>query len=351
MKIYSSNENRKILSQTCVVAVGLLTLIQTSEALPFVAKQADLFLGFRKTGADQEANEVVVNLGQATNFVNLTIGTVTNLTGLVASQLSPDSFTSLDNLTWSAFGLVNNNVYPGYPRNTIWVTLPRSDVNTKSDAPARPDQDLLNSTTTPMKGVIDGAVAISGRISANQDNTASFVREPISNSSIVQGQNVGVYIGGTIDPSLGTFQDSLPYNVENTTPDTGSFTSALRSDLYEVRPDGFTDPHTGQTSGSTYYIGYFQLNVNGTMTFTRAAATTTPPAPNLSISRSGNVSTISFTSANSATYTLYFTNSTGLLTPVASWPSKPATITGDGLVKSFSDTTTDSDRVYRVTAQ
>ncbi|MDB6109493.1 MAG: hypothetical protein JWR69_1243, partial [Pedosphaera sp.] len=177
----------------------------------------------------------------------------------------------------------------------------------------------------------------------------SLVREPSSNFTISQGQNLGAFIGGGVDPNTGTFQDNWPNNVENATADI--FNGAIRSDLYEVRPTGFTDPHTGQTSGSAYYVGYFQFNPGGSLTFTRASVNTQPPAPVLSITRNGNANTISFVSTNNVTYKLHYTNSAGLSTATTNWPSLPATITGDNTTKSFLDTTTDADRFYRVKAQ
>jgi hypothetical protein len=62
------------------------------------------------------------------------------------------------------------------------------------------------------------------------------------------------------------------------------------------------------------------------------------------------VNTISFVTSNAVTYKLFFTNSSGLTAPVTNWPSLPGTITGDGTTKSFTDTTTDAGRVYRVGA-
>lgn len=346
----SMKQKRKLLWQAALMAAGVLAFNQTAEALPFVLHQADLGLGFRKVGAAQEPNEVVVNIGQATNYVNLTAGTVITVTNLTAAQLSPDSFTSLNDLSISAFGDVNNNVYPGYPRNTVWVSMPRTDVNAQSTPPDRLDQDYMNPMVSSINSILNGAVAISGRISSNQDNTISFLREPATTFNTSQGQNLGAWIGGAADPTVGTFQDNWPVNAEN--PTAHSFTSLIRSDLYEVRPTGFTDPHTGQSTGAAYYVGYFQFNPGGSLTFTRASATTPPPpAPRLSIARNGNVNTISFSSANSAVYKLYFTSDSGLSTPTTSWSSLPATITGDGTVKSFTDTTANPNRFYRVTAQ
>jgi hypothetical protein len=128
------------------------------------------------------------------------------------------------------------------------------------------------------------------------------------------------------------------------------------SDLYEVRPstdaqgNPIVDPHTG-TNGLAYYVGYFRLNSNGTMTFTRDIASSQslpPPPPFLSIRRVGNTSTISFGTTNGATYTLYYTNAAGLTQPVANWPASVTTITGDGNTNSFTDSSSDPMRIYRV---
>jgi chitinase len=113
------------------------------------------------------------------------------------------------------------------------------------------------------------------------------------------------------------------------------------------------DPHTG-SSGLAYYVGYFELSSDGTMSFVREAANTVvtpPPAPQLTIGRSGQVSTISFVSSNSVTYKAYFTNTAGLTTPTTNWPALPNTLTGNGSTQSFQDTTSDPNRVYRVQAE
>ena len=143
-------------------------------------------------------------------------------------------------------------------------------------------------------------------------------------------------------------------NLEVTTP--GNFSGMVRSDLYEVRPlttaTGMTvvDPHTG-TSGLGWYIGYFEFKSDGTMTFTREAASTVPPQVPLSFARTNDVSTISFVSSSSVTYKLFFTNAAGLGVAVSNWPSQSGTISGDGTAKSFQDTTTDPMRFYRVLEQ
>jgi hypothetical protein len=100
------------------------------------------------------------------------------------------------------------------------------------------------------------------------------------------------------------------------------------------------DPHTG-TSGIAWYIGYFQFNSDGTMTFTRDL-----PHATLSLARAGNMNTIPFASYYNVTYTLWY-SSAGF----SGWTQLPGTILGDGTTKFFQDTTTDATRFYRVGEQ
>src|SRR5262249_55377536 len=137
----------------------------------------------------------------------------------------------------------------------------------------------------------------------------------------------------------GTFQG----NVENITPESPFFTSAVRSDLYEIRPG----------SGPSHYLGYFQLNPEGTMSFTAAGGTTTPPPrPVASIARNGNVNVISFTTTNGASYQLLYTNGVGLASSVATWAKKADVVIGDGSTRSIQDDPApDTDRFYVIQAK
>lgn len=121
----------------------------------------------------------------------------------------------------------------------------------------------------------------------------------------------------------------------------------------------YTDPNLAGVGTITFYNstdtgavtspGTFTLTSNGVLTFN--LATSAPPAPRIvSVTRSGSNSTIYFTTANGFTYTLYYTNSAGLLTSVANWPKLSATVMGNGLTNSLSDTTSVADRFYAISA-
>ena len=97
--------------------------------------------------------------------------------------------------------------------------------------------------------------------------------------------------------------------------------------------------------------GTFTLSGSGTLTFN--VVSTAPPAPKIvNITHSGSTSTVFFTTTNgSFTYQLYYTNSAGLAAPIATWPSSPTTVTGNGLTNSLQNVTTNATCFYRVGVQ
>jgi hypothetical protein len=332
-----------------LMALGIGLGVQVCSAQPFLYKDNDLLVGFRKTGTFQANYELVIDIGQGTNFTQLSAGTTVKVPNFSPMQLS-DAFpnTNLSNLNWSVLGNPRVSL-AGYPASTLWITVPRTNLAVQSVAPARLFKSLQQQTSTQISSVFAGAATISSTIgTSNLDNTASLVREPINNDS-----DLTAFIGSQQDSTASTLHDTWPVNVEINTGN--SFSSAVRSDLYEVRPIGALDPHTGLTNGAAYFVGYFEFKFDGTMAFTRATTNSSPPspppAPMLAIGRSAGTTTISVVTTNGATYSLHYTSSAALSTPVSSWAVLPTTITGDGTTKVFTDTTTDTERVYRVTAR
>jgi hypothetical protein len=330
--------------------LGCVTLfVQVCSAQPFIYKDNDLLLGFRKTGTFQANYELVVNIGQATNYTQLSAGASVSVPGFSPTQLG-DAFpnTNLNNLNWSVLGDPRVSL-AGYPASTLWVTVPRTNPAVQSLVPSRLFKSIQQQTATQIASIFAGAATISSTIgTSNQDNTATLVREPINNDS-----DLTTFIGSQQDSSASTLHDTWTANVEINTG--SAFSGGARSDLYEVRPIGAIDPHTGRTNGPAYFVGYFELVPNGSMTFTRATTNSLPapppPAPMLSAAYANGVITISVQTTNGATYSLYFTNSAGWAAPVTSWMLSPSTITGNGGVQTFTDTVSDADRVYRVIAR
>ncbi len=248
----------------------------------------DVLAGFRKSGVYAGSYQMVADLGNFTNFLNVPQGTTINITNFIPGQLT-DSFTNYNNLQWSVFcsfpaslGFLPTPL-GSFPPDTIWFTLPTTNVNTQTTAPARRSAASQSNASAPMFSVGEGAESISGSpgMSSNIDNNASVVREPIISS--YSEDILSYFIADSLNPVLGDFGaggSPMPYPVENCT--TNPFVSAERCDFYQSCPATtssraiYTDPITGQTNGSAYFVGYFLLNPSGTMTFTRASAVSAP---------------------------------------------------------------------------
>lgn len=308
---------------------------------------APALIGFRRPSSPNDF-ELVANLGNViTNIENLTPGTTFVFTNrLLPTQLANAYPNSFDDVHWSVSAAFTGLSYNGFQGGTIWYTLPRVDVNTQTTPPQRHGNGQVT-VGGNMTSVGEGAKNDSGTLSSNINNTIYTVREPNPTST---QNNYSFWVADTSDAAIGTF--GLGDVVENTIP--SPFSSAIRSDFYRARPLGYTDPETGLTSGAAYYLGYFQLDPNGNLSFTRVTPSTTtqsaPPPPVLSMHRVGMTNTISFATTNGAIYKLYFTNSVGLETSLTNWPSISTNITGTGGISSFMDITTDTVRFYGITA-
>jgi PKD repeat protein len=308
------NRIQRIVGKLFLGATALLALLPVADALPFTSQYGDLALGFRKVGSYQSSYEEVVDIGPATNYINQAAGTTVNITQYLAAQLDPDSYANLTNLNWSVTGyVIANNIpqAPGYPKNTLWYSIPRVSFGVQNTPPVR-DTGIDQQQATPsIQSILNGAAVISGNLSAGSVNTTTFVQEydPSANN-----QNYGAFISDSGNVANSDLQgngpadiNGNPINLENTT--VAPFSVGVQSDLYELRPTDSAnpvDPHTLQTSGAGYYAGYFTLNPDGTMTFTAASA----PVPVFSADVTNGTAplTVNFTDASTGTITNWFWN-------------------------------------------
>src|SRR5262245_612808 len=94
---------------------GLLFCADLAKAQYFTANRGDLLAGFRKTGSSAGNYELVVNLGNVTNFEAVAAGATISVSNFSPSQLSA-AFSSYNNLQWSvsaAFG--TSSSWAGFP--------------------------------------------------------------------------------------------------------------------------------------------------------------------------------------------------------------------------------------------
>lgn len=315
------------------LAGGFAVLTGALHAAPFLYAPGDLVLAIRQTG---NASDYVVNIGKATNFSALPLGTTLAITQLSASQLH-DAFPSVNGLQWSVAAANRPPLAPGFPLQTLWVSAPRQE-------------DVVQTTPWLRKGSF-----VQGTAASQVD--ALGVRAASASSSQVAGPNnteTGVIIPVSSDFALapvigdsGNFVGTFQGNVEGVTADDfdGDPSNISRADLYELIP--------GTSSGGTLnkpgrHLGYFELKSDGSLTF--KTGSTPPPPPNITaIDRNGDTTTVSFTTVGTATYRL---RAAGVLTtPFSAWAVVAGPIAGTGGILSLQETNPSENGFFAVEIQ
>jgi len=320
-------------------AAGSFCLLQNVQANTpiFVYGDRDLVLCFRKDNADGFGtiglSVIEVDIGAASTYYSAAIGSVTAVSQYSTSLLN--TFDSINDMSWSVSGCVPYPADGGdqtIPAETLWVTAPRPG----AQAVAAPW--VANGA--------NGQALAANEIASIQFNAGQFSSTEAGGPTNT-GTAIVIPVGQTpdfsCDANLGTagnFNGRFQGVVETTTPP--DFTSGhelpSRADFYQI------EPSTGGAHPAGTYLGYFELEENGSMVFYRLAG----PPPAITVTVSGATSTISFPSASGATYTLYYTNAAGLLSPISTWTKATPNISGDGTVKSFQLTSTNANRFYSV---
>jgi len=322
-----------------LAAMAMIFSAVQSEAFNY--QYGDLLIGFRlATGGTYN---LVIDAGPASGYTNLTAGTKINITALTGPLLA-DAFGTTNGVSWSAFAAFDGN-YPDVTQDgTLFMSRLRSNFNTQSTPWGRYKISAQDLTGSKIDGVGVGAYTIALDLSVNSDNTSNALVELQSwNTDGGKASYKSELFGSSsVANWAGTFQ-GLP---EQTTSDT--FTDdgqPVRADLYWMPSYNSTISHPPGT-----YLGYFELNTNGVLTYTAGPSSTTltPPAI-VSVTRIGTTTTVFFTTGNSGSYSLVGTNN--LAAPKATWPVIGSPVPGNGLTNSISDVTTDGSRFYLIRAQ
>ncbi|HTH50161.1 MAG TPA: hypothetical protein VMB21_21790 [Candidatus Limnocylindria bacterium] len=311
------------------VATSVSRLVAASFGFQSTNVPPDLLIGFRQTGG---ISELVADLGPVSRFYGAVPGTNFVITEFTSAQLT-DAFSGLDSLGFVACAAMRVDGDPTRPLQTVWATRKRSDPATQSQPWNRQSSGLLANSATKISSIGSGAATYSGSNPPGPDNTATAVILPASYSS-----GYSAYLGN------GNFKSTFQGNAENLTP--SDFTEnggLLRSDLYELRPG----------SGQGVYLGYFEFTSAGVLSFTAAGGDIQPaPAPTITaITRSGDTTTVSFTTVVGASYQLLSPATGGLTGSTASWAAKGSSVAGTGSVLTLTDTSTDADAFYAVEAK
>src|SRR6266567_4019485 len=131
----------------------------------------DLLAGFRKTGPNQGNYELVVNLGNVTNFIALAEGSTISISRFSPSQLAdafPDGNQDLQWSVFSAFSGVSAWATPlgSFPPATIWYTLARTNLDVATQTHPRYPLGSQANIRQPILGVGGNASTISTGLGA-----------------------------------------------------------------------------------------------------------------------------------------------------------------------------------------
>jgi hypothetical protein len=239
MKLYKL----AILSATAGFLWSLNATAQT-----FNYNNGDLLLGFR---TPYGTSDLIVDIGAASLYSGAT-GPITISGNYFTDQQLTDAGLSLSGLYFSVFGdIAPGSSYPG-TANTLWVTAPQSVNYLQAPAWAAQTSSQQGNTRGVIESIAFGATYTSFGEAASADNTAHAVIVPsslnlVGENAISYTTGIGTY--GNFDGYFGSNND-----IEQNTP--GSFTSPVRSDLFQMTPG---------SNGS--YLGYFELDPDGTLTF------------------------------------------------------------------------------------
>lgn len=298
----------------------------------------DVLVCFRPTSSG--SYDLVVDAGSISTFTSLTRGQSININpSFYAGTLL--SYTGTNSISWAAFACQRAS-----GNNNIWITRPRSSSGVQSTPWPCKISGVQANAASQIDAIGTDGVDISYQPSepfgTSPTSTTTAVVEPEGgNNGAGQYFNSYSYMTSSAGNLSGAFWgDAASKDTEQSTA--SNFTTSgqpVIADFYEL------DSANSGSLGT--YLGYFSFSPSGVMTYTAGPYITAPVIT--SITRVGNVTTIQFQSNVGEVYTLK--GAADASTPRSSWPTIGTTQTGDGLVDTFTDTTSDASRVYVISGQ
>jgi hypothetical protein len=276
--------------------LALLALLATPLARAWNYNDGDLLLVFRASGH----NDIEFDLGAVTNLLGNTNGYTTTITGWDTSLVTTEFGTDLTGVSVALLAVSS----PTDANPTAWLSS--AEPNTSAY------RGNLGDWTANLHSII-GAVGerplVPVPITPTEANAYSI------NPGAKQAYDYVVSGGNdSFIPQLG---GHAPFTVEQAVPGL--------LDFWAIQP-------TNTTQAPDTLIGTFTITANGALTFVAGPR----PSNITAVTRSGNVSTVQFTTTVGNTYSLAYTNVLGGL--VATWPVDATTLIGDGNINTLNHT-------------
>jgi hypothetical protein len=315
---------KKIISLS-LVAFALLAAPLARAAWPATYHDGDLLLIFRESGQ----NDVEFDLGTVSNYLGHANGYTTSVTGWSLSQVTTtfgSDLTGVSVILVATTGLTNSTP-------TAWFSAPTPQPFWENGvAPYNAAYNVLPSIWQTYWSTIN---SIGTRPGIYLPTTNVFSPTSIVAYDQIASLN-GHAVTGTSDASdtsswIPLLGGNAPFNVEQIIP--GSFgLVAVQSSTLVSKP-------------LDTYVGTFTIDSSGDLTFVAG-----PAAPTISgITRSGNVSTVTFNTTVSGTYSLLYSNV--LSAASTNWPVYSGSAVGDGNNNSLTSTNSSNTGFYQVERQ
>jgi len=214
------------------------------QAQVFTYNHLDALLDFRPTAGG--ATDFAVDLGPLSQFTSG--GSSFTITSFDSAQLLSAYGGSLNGLSWSVAGTVRSGDSTALgPVNTLFMSKASPDLNTASTPYLRASSSAQGATSAQIQSVANGL---------NNTLVGNSLSSTVKTMPDGGNQSYSTFVG-----SLGNWANTFGGgNVENATG--ASFTSAQRSDLYELMPQA------GTPKGPGTLLGYFELSPTGSLTYT-----------------------------------------------------------------------------------
>ncbi|MEI6194682.1 MAG: hypothetical protein WCS42_10160 [Verrucomicrobiota bacterium] len=296
-----------------LLTLALLALQATPQARAWGYKDGDLLLVLRSSSH----NNVEYDLGSVSNFLGRANGYTTNITGWNTSVATTEFGSDLTGVKVILLATTS----PANPNPTAWVSSTEPNVTAYNGSQS--DWDGLYGA---INGVGSRPIYPFNVTPAAATPTNAYVINPSSGASYDYTVSAG---SGNGIAKLG---GNAPFVVEQTVPGALDFWAVKPSAIYPNPP-------------ADKLIGTFTLAANGVLTFVAG-----PRASSISsISRSGNVSTVRFTTTVGNTYSLGYTNKLG--GALATWPVDANTVVGDGRIDTLNHTNSSGAEFYNIKTQ
>lgn len=302
--------------------LALLALLATPPARAWTYKDGDLLLIIRKSSQP----DVEFDLGTVSNYLGHTTGYTANITGWSPSLVT-STYGSSDLTGAKAVLLAATKRTDASPRAWLTGTKPNTTAYKPSNA----------GWQTSLFGIIN---SIGNRphypvnIASNVAN--AYVIDPGGDTKVASYDYIiypyplpSALYQADLTPSLG---GHAPFTVETQIP--GSL------DFWEISPTSNTSLQPDK------FVGTFTLAADGTLTFVAGPS----PSTITGVTRSGTVSTISFTSTIGTTNSVAYTNQLG--GAAATWPVDANSLAGNGAINTINHTNSgDGAEFYRLRTQ